>query len=99
MKRAIQSTKEAKEKNDILPVHQRIDILQKASNLVDERSESFAEIIALEGVKTITEARAEVDRTARILQMSAEEAGRINGKTISFDKVEGSENREGDDMD
>lgn len=95
MKRAIQSTKEAKEKNDILPVHQRIDILQKASNLVDERSESFAKIIALEGVKTITEARAEVDRTARILQMSAEEARRINGKTISFDQVPGSENREG----
>src|SRR5699024_4012736 len=95
MKRAIQSTKEAKEKNDILPVHQRIDILQKASNLVVERSESFAKIIALEGVKTITEDRAEVDRTARILQMSAEKERRINGKTISFDQVPGSENREG----
>src|SRR5699024_3397421 len=95
MKRAIQSTKEAKEKNDILPVHQRIDILQKASNLVDERSESFAKIIALEGSKTITEARGEVDRTIRILQLSAEEARRINGETISFDQVPGSENRQG----
>lgn len=95
MKKAIQKAKEAKEKNDILPVHQRIEILQKAADLVKERSELFAKIIALEGSKTITEARAEVERTVRILQLSAEEARRINGETISFDEVPGSENREG----
>lgn len=95
MKKAIQKAKAAKEKNDILPVHQRIEVLQKAADLVKERSELFAKIIALEGSKTITEARAEVGRTVRILQLSAEEARRINGETISFDQVPGSENREG----
>ncbi|MGM8365893.1 aldehyde dehydrogenase family protein [Virgibacillus sp. W0181] len=95
MEKAIQKAKEAKEKNGMLPVHRRIDILQKAADLVNDRSESFANIIALEGSKTITEARAEVGRTVRILQMSAEEARRINGETISFDQVPGSENREG----
>src|SRR5699024_7683599 len=84
-----------KEKSGILPVHRRIEILQKAAELVNDRSESFARIIALEGSKTITEARAEVDRTIRILQMSAEEARQLSGETISFDQVAGSENREG----
>ncbi|MUV38824.1 Aldehyde dehydrogenase (NAD(+)) [Lentibacillus sp. JNUCC-1] len=95
MEKAIQKAKEAKEKNGVLPVHERIEILQKAAGLVRDRSESFAEIIALEGSKTITEARGEVGRTASILQMSAEEARRINGETIAFDQVPGSENREG----
>lgn len=93
--KAIQKMKTAKEKSGILPVHRRIEILQKAANLVNERSESFAKIIALEGSKTITEARAEVDRTIRILQMSAEESRQLSGETISFDQVPGSENREG----
>lgn len=95
IEKAIQKMKAAKEKSGILPVHRRIEILQKAAELVNDRSESFARIIALEGSKTITEARAEVDRTIRILQMSAEEARQLSGETISFDQVPGSENREG----
>lgn len=95
MEEAIKQMKAAKEKAGVLPVHRRIEILQKAADLVDDRKESFAKIIALEGSKTITEARDEVGRTTRILQMSAEEARRINGETISFDQVPGSENREG----
>src|SRR5699024_11205130 len=81
MKEAIKRTKEAKKKLGVLPVHRRIEILQKAADKVNEEKESFAKIIALEGSKTITEARGEVDRTIRILQLSAEEARRINGET------------------
>src|SRR5699024_6736645 len=87
MEEAIKQMKAAKEKVGVLPVHRRIEILQKAADLVDDRIESFAKIIALEGSKTITEARDEAGRTTRILQMSAEEARRINGETISFDQV------------
>ncbi|WP_059103173.1 aldehyde dehydrogenase family protein [Shouchella shacheensis] len=78
-----------------LPVHKRIDILTTAANNVRTRKETFATIIAKEGSKTITEARDEVDRTIEILRISAEEARRIQGETISFDQVPGSENRVG----
>lgn len=95
MKETIKQTKDAIEKSDILPVHRRIDILNKAADIVNEKKETFAKMIASEGSKTINEARDEVGRTIRILQMSAEEARRIQGETISFDQVPGSENRTG----
>lgn len=95
MKEAIKQTKKAREQSGVLPVHRRIDILNKAADKVNGKLESFATMIATEGSKTISEARDEVGRTIRILRMSAEEARRINGETISFDQVPGSENRTG----
>lgn len=95
VKEAIENMQKKRESQGVLPVHERIQIINKAANIVNEKKETFARTIATEGSKTITEARVEVDRTIRILQMSAEEARRIQGKTISFDQVPGSENRVG----
>ncbi|HEX7065933.1 MAG TPA: aldehyde dehydrogenase family protein [Bacillales bacterium] len=95
MKKAIESAKQEMKENTVLPVHQRIEILNRAAENVNEQKEIFATIIAREGSKTIEEARDEVDRTIQILRISAEEARRIQGKTISFDQVPGSENRVG----
>ncbi|HEX6922817.1 MAG TPA: aldehyde dehydrogenase family protein [Bacillales bacterium] len=95
MKKAIERAKQEMKESSVLPVHQRTEILNRAADNVNEQKEIFATIIAREGSKTIEEARDEVDRTIQILRISAEEARRIQGETISFDQVPGSENRVG----
>ena len=78
-----------------LPTHLRIKVLQKAADMVAARLEEFARTIALEGIKTIREARKEVTRCIETLRLSAEEARRITGQTISFDQRAGGEKRFG----
>ena len=78
-----------------LPVHQLIKTLQKPPDILANRHEEYARIIALEGIKTIREARKEVTRCITTIRLSAEEARRLNGETISFDQMPGSENRLG----
>lgn len=77
------------------PTHERMTVLKKAAAYVRENQESFAEVIALEGSKTITEARGEVKRAVQTIEISAEEARRLKGETINFDQNEGGENRVG----
>jgi len=76
-----------------MPVHERISILNKAAEYVLKKKDVFAETIASEGSKTITEAESEVARCVQTLLLSAEEARRINGETIPFDQMSGHENR------
>lgn len=78
-----------------MPAHERISILRRGAEIVHERSAEFAETIAREGIKTIREARAEVARCEETLRISAEEARRTTGETISFDQRPGSEDRIG----
>src|SRR5690606_36219480 len=77
------------------PVHARISVLDAAAQTLESDLEDFAQVIAREGVKTIREARKEVARAAVTMRLSAEEARRIQGKTIPFDQAPGSENRSG----
>ncbi|MFH1755439.1 MAG: aldehyde dehydrogenase family protein [Candidatus Latescibacterota bacterium] len=81
--------------NKKLPIHQRIQILRRAADIITRDAEDFARTIATEGSKTITEARKEVGRAAQTMMISAEEARRINGETLPFDSSPGSENRVG----
>ncbi|MCX6134031.1 MAG: aldehyde dehydrogenase family protein [Ignavibacteriales bacterium] len=76
-------------------VHHRYDVLMKAASLVEEKQESYARTIALEGSKTIREARREPVRTANLLRLSAEEGRRLTGETLPFESRVGSENRTG----
>ncbi len=78
-----------------MPVHQRMSVLQQTAELMTEQHEDFARIIAQEGIKTIRETRQEVTRSIETIRVSAEETRRLNGKTISFDQMLGSENRFG----
>lgn len=78
-----------------LPVHERIAVLHRAADWIFEHSEEYATMIAREGSKTIREARKEVRRCVETLRISAEEARRIQGETIAFDQMPGSENRIG----
>lgn len=78
-----------------MPTHERIAILNRAADWIYEHKEKYAMTIAREGSKTIKEARKEVVRCIETLRISAEEARRINGETISFDQMHGSEDRMG----
>ena len=92
---AIKEAREGAKISASLPVHRRMEILQRASQLIMEQKELFAETIALEGSKTIREARSEVRRCIETLQLSAEEARRITGETIPFSQMPGHESRVG----
>ncbi|MDQ0255963.1 glyceraldehyde-3-phosphate dehydrogenase (NADP+) [Evansella vedderi] len=92
---AIEKGQEAFKKHPFWPTHERISVLNKAADYVEKNRERYANTIASEGSKTITEARGEVKRAIQTIRISAEEARRINGETINFDQKEGSENRIG----
>jgi glyceraldehyde-3-phosphate dehydrogenase (NADP+) len=78
-----------------MPVHERASILRQTADIIRDRKEIFATIIAREGSKTIREARREVERAIQTITISSEEASRINGETIAFDQVQSGENRVG----
>lgn len=78
-----------------LTARERMDLLQEAADRVEESAELFARTIATEGIKTIREARKEVSRGVQTLRLSAEEARRIGGRTLTFDQAPGGEDRTG----
>jgi glyceraldehyde-3-phosphate dehydrogenase (NADP+) len=78
-----------------LPRHRRMVILASVAARIEADREAFALLIAREGVKTIREARLEVQRCAETIRLAAEEARRLTGETIGFDQRPGSEERFG----
>ncbi len=92
---AIEAAVAGFERARAMPVHERMRVLQKAAGTIAAEHEDFARIIASEGIKTIREARKEVTRCIETIRVSAEEARRLHGETISFDQMPGSENRIG----
>ncbi|QBD74556.1 aldehyde dehydrogenase family protein [Ktedonosporobacter rubrisoli] len=78
-----------------MPTHQRTRILREAADNVKQRHEEFARMISREGIKTIREARKEVTRCIETLRLSAEAAHHLEGSTIAFDQMPGSERRHG----
>jgi glyceraldehyde-3-phosphate dehydrogenase (NADP+) len=77
------------------PLHARYDVLMRAAARIDAQQDEYARAIALEGTKTIREARREPPRAATILRLAAEEGRRLAGETLPFDSLRGSENRVG----
>ena len=79
--------------NNPLTPYQRYEILLIASNILIDKKEEFAKVIAMEVGKTIKEARVEVERAAQTLIASAEEAKRINGEKIPVSAIPGNEKK------
>jgi glyceraldehyde-3-phosphate dehydrogenase (NADP+) len=77
------------------PAHARYDVLTRAAARIEADLEGYARTIALEGSKTIREARREPVRCVTILRLAAEEGRRLTGETLPFDSRTGSENRVG----
>lgn len=95
MLKCIEEAKKGAKISADLPVYKRMEIINRAADYVEANKEKYAHTISLEGSKTIREATKEVTRAIQTLRISAEEARRINGETISFDQMPGSENRVG----
>jgi glyceraldehyde-3-phosphate dehydrogenase (NADP+) len=77
------------------PAHARYDVLMRAAARMEADLEGYARTIALEGSKTIREARREPVRCVSLLRLAAEEGRRLAGETLPFDSRPGSENRAG----
>lgn len=91
MKAAVDAASEAFFEMKELPAHKRADILKRTAELLAERKEEAAQIIAKEAAKPIKTARAEVDRTVMTYTFAAEEARRLDGETIRMDAAPGGE--------
>ena len=68
------------------PSHIISDILKKVSQKLNDRSEEFAKILALEAGKPIKTARGGVGRAIHTLMLGAEECLRIAGEVIPMDQ-------------
>ena len=77
------------------PTHARYDVLMRAAARLDADLAGYARTIALEGSKTIREARREAVRAVTLLRLAAEEGRRLAGETLPFDSRAGSEDRVG----
>src|SRR5581483_11625715 len=68
-----------------LTAHERQRILFTTSQLLAERKEQFAQVLAKESGKPIKIARFEVERSIFTLRVAGEEATRISGEVLSLD--------------
>lgn len=82
---AFNIAKEGAKEMEKLSVYDRYSILLKSAEILNSQIEDFAKTIALEGVKTIKEARLEVKRAINTITYAAEEAKRIYGEVIPMD--------------
>ncbi|MFP3121879.1 aldehyde dehydrogenase family protein [Ectobacillus funiculus] len=78
-----------------MPAYRRADILRKAADLLEERTEEFARILVLEAGKPIRDGRGEVGRAVQVLRFAADEAKKIEGELVPMDAAIGGENRIG----
>lgn len=78
-----------------MPAYRRADILRKTADLLEERTEKFARILALEAGKPIRDGRGEVGRAVQVLRFAADEAKKIEGELVPMDAAIGGENRIG----
>lgn len=82
---AIASAYTAREEVAKLTSFERATILKRAAQLLTERRDEFAQIISLELGKPIRYTLDEVTRSIETLELSAEEAKRLNGETLPGD--------------
>ncbi|MFJ7921062.1 aldehyde dehydrogenase family protein [Lysinibacillus fusiformis] len=75
--------------------YERAEILYKVVDLMRQRKEEFAEILALEAGKPLTAGLAEIDRTIATYQFAAECAKQQKGETVPMDAAPGAGDRIG----
>ncbi|MBT2645053.1 aldehyde dehydrogenase family protein [Bacillus sp. ISL-41] len=78
-----------------MPAHERSDILRKASDLLEEKQEEFAEIIAMEAGKPIKHSRAEIKRSIQVIRFSSELSKHMTGEVLPMDAALRGDNRMG----
>ncbi len=69
------------------PAWQRTEWLEAVAQEVASDAEALAECIVAEGIKTIREARREVERAATTFRLAAAEVGREAGSLVALDRM------------
>ena len=78
-----------------LPAYERYRILSETARLLKQCQEDFARLISIEAGKVLRESRFEVSRAVETIELSAEEAKRLRGETISLDAASGGQGKFG----
>jgi acyl-CoA reductase-like NAD-dependent aldehyde dehydrogenase len=92
---ALRSAAEGFSLTRTLPSHRRSEILYALADRIHERSPELVDTIVLEAGKTRTLADGEVQRARETIEVSAEEARRIDGTILPLDWTEAGEGRVG----
>ncbi|MEH7223603.1 aldehyde dehydrogenase family protein [Bacillus sp. JJ1566] len=95
VEQAIASAQKATKVMRGLSAAERSEILEKVSQIISERKEECALILATENAKPLKAARAEIARTIETYKFAAEEAKRLHGETVPLDAAKGGKNRFG----
>ncbi len=95
VEQAIKSAQKATKMMKSLSAAERSEILEKVSQIISERKEECALILATENAKPLKAARAEIARTIETYKFAAEEAKRLHGETVPLDAAKGGKNRFG----
>lgn len=82
--RAVRTAHAAFSRGDF-PLHERAEVLDRASNLIAERTEEFATVIAEEAGKPLKTARVEAARASDTLAFSAVEARKLGGEVVPME--------------
>ncbi len=90
--RALAALVEGAQAMRALSAYQRGGILDRVAQLMHDRVEEFARTISEEEGKVLAESRAEAQRAAEVMAISAEEARRLTGEMVPLD---GTQNGQG----
>jgi acyl-CoA reductase-like NAD-dependent aldehyde dehydrogenase len=82
---ALAAAHAAKAQAAAMPGFERAAILRRVARLLVERADAIAEVMSRETGKAINDARAEVIRSQDTINLSAEEAIRIEGEQVPLD--------------
>lgn len=93
--RAIEGAHEAFQSFKKTTAYERAEILYKVVDLIRERKEEFAEILALEAGKPLSAGLTEIERTIATYQFAAEGAKQAMGETVPMDAAPGAGDRIG----
>lgn len=80
--RAVSVAREAQAQWRQVGVWQRATVCRKVGELIDARRDELAKLLTLEQGKPITESYADVDETAELFRLHAEDAVRLHGETL-----------------
>jgi acyl-CoA reductase-like NAD-dependent aldehyde dehydrogenase len=82
---ALDAAQKASKVMAAMPGYERAKLLRRSADLVSARAEDIARAMSLESGKALRDSLTEIQRTADLLQLCAEEAVRIQGEHIPMD--------------
>lgn len=78
-----------------MPAYERSNILRKAADILEDRSEDFVKVLAWEAGKPLRDGRGELKRAVQVLRFASEGAKQIFGEQIPLDSAVGGEKQFG----